>query len=278
MTPFYSDGDVTIYHGDARNLDLAGQVACTVTSPPYNAGISYDVHDDVMPWDRYREMADGVCAAIARSTIDNGGRAWINVTPVVPETPRPAGDHSGRGKARRVSLLGLWTDALLVAGLDICDYIAWPSPRGPGCAWGSWKSPSGPNLRGEWEAIILAHKGTFSRPTPPERKGWRDDAGEWIPLTINVWKMTPENKRGDHPAPFPIELPARCIRLSSWPGELVFDPFVGKGSTLIAAATLGRRAVGVDVSEAYCELAARRYEAWKADRDSRLFNDDDKVA
>jgi site-specific DNA-methyltransferase (adenine-specific) len=56
----------------------------------------------------------------------------------------------------------------------------------------------------------------------------------------------------------PLELAARAIRLSTWPGEVVLDPFCGTGTTLLAARLLGRRAVGIEISERYCELAASR--------------------
>jgi site-specific DNA-methyltransferase (adenine-specific) len=63
---------------------------------------------------------------------------------------------------------------------------------------------------------------------------------------------------GGHPAVMPVEVARRCIRLSTWPGETVLDPFAGSGTTLVAARQLGRRAVGIERSERYCELAVRR--------------------
>lgn len=261
MKPYYEDADVAIYHADARTEwpVPAGSTSCVVTSPPYNVGLEYDEHHDVMAWDGprgYRTLAGSVCFEIHRALLD-GGRAWLNVTPVVPTSPIPAGDHAGRGTNPRVSLLGIWTHALEAKGLGIWDYIAWPTPRGPGCAWGSWESPSGPNLRGEWETIIAAHKGPWAREQPAEHKGWKDKVGGWIELTTNVWKMQPAPREG-HPAPFPFDLPFRCIRLSSFPGELVVDPFMGSGTTLLAARALGRKAVGIELSERYCEIAANR--------------------
>src|SRR4029453_16894900 len=126
-----------------------------------------------------------------------------------------------------------WAAALEAAGLGLVDQVAWCSSRGAGTAWGSWQSPSGPNLRGDWESILGACAGGWERGPPPAR-------------------------RAGHPAPFPVELARRAIRLSTWPGETVLDPFAGSGSTLLAARQLGRHAVGIERSERYCELAVRR--------------------
>ena len=260
MNPYYQDDAVTIYHGNSAETWPVppGSVACVVTSPPYNVGVQYDVHDDVIPWVHYQRLAHSVLYEAREALIENGGRLWLNVTPVVPESPLPAGDHSGRGYAPRVSLLELWSRKIMEADLGIWDYASWPSPgRGGGCAWGSWQSPAGPNMRGEWETIIVGHRGTWGRETPAEFKGWQDGVGNWTPLTSNVWKIQPQ-QRDEHPAPFPEELAARAIRLSTWPGEVVVDPFMGSGTTLAAAKALGRKAVGIELSEWYCEIAARR--------------------
>lgn len=261
-SPYYEDAACVIYHGDAREIlpHLSG-VTATVTSPPYNVAIEYENHHDVMPWDEYRALAADVAAGIA--TAQPHGRTWVNVTPIVPTSPIPPGDHSGRGSNPRTSLLAIWDAALAASGHHPWDYIAWTTPgRGPGCAWGSWESPAGPNMRGEWETIIAAHTGpSWSRQTPDEWRGTKDKEGGWIELTTNVWRMQPEARgpeTGNHPAPFPTALALRCIRLSTWPGETVLDPFMGSGSTLVAARAIGRKAIGIDLSERYCEVAATR--------------------
>jgi DNA modification methylase len=262
VTPYYDDGTCVIYHGDCREiLPTLEHVTCTVTSPPYNVALDYDIHDDVMPWDEYEDLAASASHGIALA--QPHGRTWVNLTPVVPAEPIPAGDHSGRSSNPRRSLIGIWTNALECHGHDIWDYVAWVTPgRGPGCSWGSWESPSGPNMRGEWETIIAAHTGpSWQRETPDERKGTKDKRGGWIELTTNVWRIQPEARgpaTGNHPAPFPTTLADRCIRLSTWPGEVVLDPFMGAGSTMRAAKDLGRRAVGIELSERYCEIAAKR--------------------
>jgi len=262
VTPYYQDDAVTIYHGDCREvLPELTDIRCSVFSPPYNVSLDYDEHDDVMPWGEYAELASDVCVGIAGA--QPHGRTWVNVTPIVPTTPIAASDHSGRSSNGRTSLLSVWDEALRLGLHQPWDYVAWVTPgRGPGCSWGSWESPSGPNMRGEWEIIIAAHTGpTWQRDTPAEFRGTKDKHGGWIDLTTNAWRMQPEARGGStghHPAPFPDTLASRCIRLSTWPGEAVLDPFMGSGTTLRAAKDLSRRAIGIEISERYCEIAALR--------------------
>jgi site-specific DNA-methyltransferase (adenine-specific) len=81
--------------------------------------------------------------------------------------------------------------------------------------------------------------------------------GAWPALCSTVWQIAPARRDG-HPAPFPIELARRCIRLSTWPGETIFDPFAGSGTTVLAARQLGRRAIGIEASAAYCDQIVAR--------------------
>lgn len=261
--PFYADERYTLYCGDAQDVlpTLGERVDMTVFSPPYNVEIDYEDHDDGMSWGAYGALAVNVCGLIR--DVQPHGRTWVNVTPIVPTKSLPAGDHSGRGSNPRTSLLRTWDQALGLTGHQVWDYVAWATPgRGPGCVWGSWESPAGPNMRGEWETVIAAHTGpSWSRETPTEHKGWKDKEGGWIDLTTNVWRFQPQRRdaeAGDHPAPFPPELAMRCIRLSTWPGETVLDPFAGSGSSILAACSLGRRAIGIEMSERYCEQIVKR--------------------
>ena len=261
MKPYYEDGSVTIYHGRAEDvmLDIRpfGSMAACVTSPPYNVGIEYDAHNDRMGWPDYWRMAETVADRIATMLMP-GGRLWMNTAVGVPiEGKGDTGWHSGSTSKKRVLLNVRWADLIDRAGLELIDQIAWCSQRGSGTAWGSFESPAAPNLRGDWESITIACKEHWERQTPPEWKGWKDKVGAWTPLTNTVWRIQPA-ARTEHPVPFPEELAARCIRLSTWPGEIVIDPFMGTGSTLRAAVDLGRRAIGIDLSERYCELAATR--------------------
>jgi len=259
MKPYYDEDGITIYHSDARELPLSDEsVDCVVTSPPYNVGMPYvGVEDTLMPLE-YRARARAWADEMYRVLRDNR-RCWVNVVPSVTydDYERPAGWHSGRTKAPRLNLLEVWQDALQGAGFELVDVVAWTRVGNNSTAWGSYQSPASPNLRGDWEAVILACKGEYARATPDDWRGWRDDFGPWTPLVSTVWQFSPAPRNG-HPAPFPVELPRRCIRLSTWPGETVLDPFVGSGTTLHAARALERQAVGVELSEKYCEIAVQR--------------------
>jgi site-specific DNA-methyltransferase (adenine-specific) len=248
MTPFYADDHTTLYCGDVRDPALAavldGQAAAVVTSPPYNVGLAYDGVSDVLAWPDYWSLATEAAALIWRALVP-GGRAWVNTAVSVPA---PADG----GKAR-VMLAHRWAATFEAAGLDLVDQVAWCSTRGAGTAWGSWASPAAPNLRGDYEAITVACRDGWERPAPAGLDEWRDRVGGWPGLCSTVWNLAPAARTpGGHPAPFPVELARRCIRLSTWPGEAVLDPFAGTGTTLVAARQLGRRAVGVEASETYC--------------------------
>ncbi|HEX7393391.1 MAG TPA: site-specific DNA-methyltransferase, partial [Anaerolineaceae bacterium] len=99
-------------------------------------------------------------------------------------------------------------------------------------------------------------KGSYSRPDP----GLSDLSGaEFMESTLSVWTIPPVSaKKIGHPAPFPIELAKRVIKLYSYVGDVVLDPFAGSGTTCAAAKVLGRHYVGIERVEEYCQLAEKR--------------------
>ncbi len=166
------------------------------------------------------------------------GRAWVNV-----------------GVAR----LHTWLDALQEAGLDERRVVYWDYGMATAdTAWGSWQSPTSPHLRHSWEAFIVAAHAGWDRHLPEGiNPQWRDRIGDWALLCRDIWRIPPGTSAGGaHPAVMPAALATRASRLSTWPGERVFDPFCGSGTTLLRQ--IGRLAVGVEISERYCELAATR--------------------
>jgi site-specific DNA-methyltransferase (adenine-specific) len=153
-------------------------------------------------------------------------------------------------------------------GLLLRGEIVWQKGEGASgsCAWGSYRSASNPVLRDLTERVILASKGRFDRAmSPTKRKGKglphrsTVSTDDFLNLTLDVWSIPPESAtRIGHPAPFPVELPAQLIRLLSFEDDLILDPFMGSGTTLVAASMLGRRFVGYDLDPAFVELARTR--------------------
>ena len=124
-------------------------------------------------------------------------------------------------------------------------------------AWGSWMSASCPYVIAPVELIVLLYKGEWKK-----RSGSKQSditRNEFISWTNGVWTFKGESKRKiGHPAPFPVELPKRCIKLFSYVGDTILDPFMGSGSTVIAAKQNNRHGIGIDFEIDYCQLAMER--------------------
>ncbi len=109
------------------------------------------------------------------------------------------------------------------------------------------------------ELIVVLYKDSWKK-TSGSRKS-DITPGEFKDWTNGLWTFNGERKtRIGHPAPFPVELPLRCMKLFSFVGDLVLDPFMGSGSTLLAASQCNRRSVGIEIDFHYCNLAIRRIE------------------
>jgi len=90
---------------------------------------------------------------------------------------------------------------------------------------------------------------------------------EFLEWTKSVWKIQPESaKKIGHPAPFPVELPYRCIKLYTFRGDVVLEPFMGSGTTAIACLMTGRHFVGIEINPKYVELAKKRIRGFKAQK------------
>ena len=247
--------------GDSRDMHTIadGTVALVVTSPPYFAGKAYEeeLGRDGVPGSylEYLELLNDVFAECVR-TLEPGGRIAVNVA------------NLGRKPYRSLSadVIHILQDRL---GLLLRGEVVWRKAEGAtgSCAWGSFRSASNPVLRDITERVIVASKGRFDRARTPQQ---RAAAGlphqntllteDFLGLTLDLWSMPTESaRRVGHPAPFPVELPEQLIRLYTYKDDLVLDPFLGSGSTVIAAARLGRRGIGYDLDPAYVEIARRRF-------------------
>ena len=251
-----------IWHGDARDMDANGDiadgsVALVVTSPPYFAGKAYEeaLGTDGIPADylEYLQMLRDVFAECARK-LEPGGRIAVNVA------------NLGRKPYRSLS-----SDVIAILeelGLLLRGEIIWKKGKGAGgsCAWGSFQRPGNPVLRDVTERIVVASKGRFDRAIDARARASEGlpsngsmTVDDFLEATLDVWEFPPESaRRVNHPAPFPVELPKRLIDLYTYAGDLVLDPFMGVGSTAVAAVRSGRHFVGFDTDADYIARAEAR--------------------
>ncbi|GAI05872.1 unnamed protein product, partial [marine sediment metagenome] len=124
-------------------------------------------------------------------------------------------------------------------------------------AWGSWLSASAPYVIAPVELIVIFYKKYWKKTSGSKKSDISKK--EFMEWTNGLWTFSGESKkRVGHPAPFPIELPKRCIKLFSYIGDTILDPFMGSGTTLIAAYINNRKVIGIEFDKTYCELAKRR--------------------
>ena len=122
-------------------------------------------------------------------------------------------------------------------------------------SWGSWLSQSSPFCRDKTEYIIVFSKKDYKLDPRGKQSDLTKD--EFLRLSKNLWTMAPENRKL-HPAPFPLELPLRVIKFYCFPEDIVLDPFVGSGTTLLACKLLNRKGIGVDYNPNYLKIAKER--------------------
>ena len=251
-----------IHLGDARQMVEvpSNSVALVVTSPPYFAGKEYeeDMGKGHVPasYQAYLHGLEEVFAECVR-TLEPGGRLAVNVA------------NLGRRPYRSLSgdVIGIFERL----GLLLRGEVIWIKARGASgsTAWGTFQRPTNPVLRDLSERIVLASKGRFDRAfsirereeknRPHVSDIWRD---EFMEATTDIWEIPSESAtRVNHPAPFPLELPRRLIELFTFRGDLVLDPFMGSGSTAVAAVQSGRHYVGYEIDPEYHARAVERVAA-----------------
>lgn len=142
-------------------------------------------------------------------------------------------------------------------GYGVMGQIIWDKGNCVRTAWGSFNSPSSPSFPTPYEQIMIFYK-DFKK---IQWKGETDiDKQEFIDWSLSIWKFNPENRQQKigHNAMFPIELPKRCIKMLSWVGATVYDPFMGSGTTAVACKKHGRNYIGSEISQKYVDIANER--------------------
>lgn len=254
-----------IYHGDCReiikqfNLDSFDLI---MTSPPYFAGKEYE--ESYKTPEGYNNYITFLLQVFdqCHSVLKEGGHLWINIDDV----------HTSLKSIYRKSVV-LPTHAILIAELhkkfDYKEMVLWKKIRGKHSSgganrllgsYGRFGSPGSIPIVQECEYILwFKKKGKRKDVDDDLRKKSSLTRDEFKEFGMQIWNIKPERaKQIGHPAPFPIELAERIIKLSTFKGDTILDPFMGSGTTLIASNRLGRNCIGIDKEKKYCELAQQR--------------------
>ncbi|MBN2026511.1 MAG: site-specific DNA-methyltransferase [Actinobacteria bacterium] len=214
------------------------------TSPPYNFGLDYGGSPDGIDWQGYFEKLFEVFDQCIR-VLKYGGRIIVDIQPLYSDYIPSHHIISNYFMGRKL----IWKGEICWEKNNYnCKYTA----------WGSWKSPSSPYLKYTWEFLEIFCKGDLKKKGSSENIDLSaDEFKKWV---VARWSVAPERRMEQfgHPAMFPEELAERAIKLFSYRGDVILDPFCGVGTAPAVAARLGRRYLGIDVSEEYCAKARER--------------------
>jgi site-specific DNA-methyltransferase (adenine-specific) len=249
IKPYFKYNSVTIFNDDILKTEAIDKnsIDLIVTSPPYDVDIKYGNYDDSIPYDKYLEFTRSWLKRCYDFAKDDG-RFCLNI----PLDKNKGGQQS------------VYADITTIAkevGWKYHATIIWNEQNiSRRTAWGSWMSASAPFVIAPVEVIVVLYKKEWKK----KREGISDiTRDEFIEWTNAVWNFSGESRtKIGHPSPFPVELPRRCIKLFSFVGDTVLDPFLGSGTTLVACLETNRIGIGVEIDRSYCDLAVKRLKAY----------------
>lgn len=248
----------SIMCGDCREVLKTlpdGCVDCCVTSPPYNIGLDYGTTDDRKSDDDYLAFTRDYLEQCYR-VIKDDGRVCLNIGYKVSTVKEAGIDY--------VELLNL----IKSIGYTLRETIIWVKSKRPddpqsfcgsNTAWGSWMSASNPICRSRMEFIFVLNKNSFKKHHRGISTMTRQ---EFMDCASTVWYFPAERSRL-HKAPFPVDLPYRCIQFYTYQGDVVLDPFIGSGTTAVACVRTGRRYIGIEQNPDYIRMAEGRIQQEK---------------
>ena len=250
--PYYEDTAVTLYHGDCVDVlpSLDVKANLILTSPPY-----FNARPEYAEWSTYGVYLGFLESAFtACHQLLTDGRYLVVVASHVI-VPRFSRSESSHRKAIPFDLHAI----LERIGFEFIDDIIWVKPQGAGNGRGRQfavgRRPLAYKPEATTEHILVYRKETDRLIDALLDKSHGLVEGHYMPT--DVWNFNPVTNDA-HPAPFPYALSSEVIRLYSVPGDVVLDPMAGSGTTLRAAKDLGRKAIGVEIHEPYCELMTKR--------------------
>ncbi len=238
----------SVIFGSAENMSMIpdNSLHLMITSPPYNVSKEYD---EDLSLSEYLEMLRKVFTETYRVLV-NGGRACINV--------------ANLGRKPYIPLSDYISQMMIEIGFNMRGEIIWnkAASASPSTAWGSWMSASNPILRDIHEYILVFSKGDYKRDRKRNERDSKHNSisrDEFMELTKSIWTFNAESaRRVGHPAPFPIDLPHRLIQLYSFKTDIILDPFMGSGTTAVAALKSDRKFVGFEINQEYIDLTKKR--------------------
>lgn len=250
-----------LFLADARRLDFLsdGEVQLVVTSPPYWQIKDYGSTGQIgfgQSFEEYIDSLNQVWRECER-VLSPGCRICVNVGDQFLRAV-----NYGRYKVASIQAqIILYCESI---GLDYMGTIIWKKvtttkTTGGASIMGSFPFPRNGMVKINYEHILLFKKpGKAPKPTARQKEESKLTIDEWNEFFSGHWSIPGIRQRG-HAAMFPEEIPRRLIRMYSFPGETVLDPFVGSGTTMAVAAELGRGSVGVEVNPAWERLVRERF-------------------
>lgn len=255
-----------------------GSIDLIVTSPPYGVGIDYDSWDDDKYFEEYKVFAKEWMSQAYRVLKDDG-RIAMNI-------PYEINRQDKGGRIYFSAEMWMIMKEIGFGFFGIVDLEESSPHRSKTTAWGSWMSPSSPYIYNPKECVILAYKKQHKKKVKgtPQWKGeyqmvedkknggerkklvYEDkDKKDFMSLVFGQWNYFADTRQMTK-ATFSLDIPYRAIKILSYKEDIILDPFNGSGTTCLAAEMLGRKWIGIDISENYCEVARQRIKDYQLEQ------------
>jgi site-specific DNA-methyltransferase (adenine-specific) len=266
--------------GDCREVMRempANTIDLMVTSPPYGVGIAYDSFDDDINFEAYKEFSREWLSEAFR-VLKPDGRLALNI-------PYEINRQEKGGRIFMVAELWNILASIGYKFYGVVDLEESSPHRSKTTAWGSWMSPSSPYIYNPKECVLLCYKQLSKKQTKgtPQWKSWveqvedknnpelfvnkkmyeKSDKDDFISLVYGQWNYFADTRQQTK-ATFSMDIPVRAMKILSYKEDIVMDPFMGSGTSAVAAEFVGRNWVGVELSENYTEVANKRLLEYRA--------------
>ena len=266
--------------GDCREVMKempANSIDLMVTSPPYGVGIAYDSFDDDINFEAYKEFSRDWLSEAFR-VLKPDGRLALNI-------PYEINRQEKGGRIFMVAELWNILASIGYKFYGVVDLEESSPHRSKTTAWGSWMSPSSPYIYNPKECVLLCYKQLSKKQTKgtPQWKSWveqvedknnpellvnkkmyeKSDKDDFISLVYGQWNYFADTRQQTK-ATFSMDIPVRAMKILSYKEDIVMDPFMGSGTSAVAAEFVGRNWVGIELSENYTEVANKRLLEYRA--------------